>query len=234
MNLYDRLKNNELSEQEEEEVFGALIRRYEEDQLKLRWANILEKEYGLVRPKEKSATIRFAHRRWLWLSIVAACLIGLLFGGINLWLKPSGEQLIAEQLDQIQFISLRSITQPQEELTEVRDEFEAAFQAQNWEQGISLGDQLLANDAVPSNDLLHVAFVNLQLAKYEAAEKLLEELLARNDILSVEAQFYLGVSQLATGNVDVGIATLKKIGPEAGDKYYQRAQKLLSASYSRD
>ncbi|MFK8160890.1 MAG: tetratricopeptide repeat protein [Lewinella sp.] len=234
MNLYDRLKNNDLSEQEEDEVFGVFIRRYEEDQLKLKWAGILKEKYELVRPEEHLRTVPTTRRRWLWPSVAAACLAGLLFVCMNLWLKPSGEQLIAEQIDQVQLIQSRSITQPQGELAEVRDGFETTFQMQDWEEAISLGDRLLAQDAVPSNDLLHVAFVNLQLANYKEAAQLLEELLTRNDILNVEARFYLGVSQLADGNIDAGIVTLEKIGPEAGEKYHQRAQEMLSVSYAKD
>lgn len=231
MNLYDRLKNKDLSEAEEDEIFGSLIRRYEEDQLKLRWASILERKYGVVRPKEDPAIIPIARSKWLWWGIIAACLTGLLFVGINLWLQPNGEQLVAAQIDQVQLISLRSMALPQEDLDKVRNEFTDAFQVQNWEKAIALSDQLLANDFVPSDDLLHSAFVNLQLGRYGEAEKLLEELLARNDILRVEAQFYLGVAQLAAGKIDAGTATLKKIGPEAGEKYHQRAEKLLSIRY---
>lgn len=107
-------------------------------------------------------------------------------------------------------------------------EIEKAYRLQNWNGVITTADRLCLTD---NKSLFLTGIAHMQLKQYAEAGKLFEQVQQNNikkgdDLYRDEAQYYLGLSQLAGHNTNEALKLFKQILADRDHKYYAQVDKI--------
>lgn len=225
MTTSEQLKDPNLSEEEEDAIIGAFVRRYENERLRERWKVKLEKEHGVVREGvKKKAKPAITRRLVLGLIAMAASLLFLLVFLPSLQ-QDNGQELLAAYVSEISLDATRN-TDPNLADSLRRVQFKA-FEAKDFALARSSGQTLVELSDATLEDRFHLALVELKGGQVATAKNQLQALIDEDTLYRAEAQFHLGLALLLEGKMTDGFATLRQLKPTDGGDLYEKAQTLL-------
>ncbi|MEM9526353.1 MAG: tetratricopeptide repeat protein [Bacteroidota bacterium] len=225
MTTSEKLRDPNLSEEEEDAIIGAFVRRYENERLRERWQVKLKKEHGVVR-KEIITTTKPAKIRRLVLGLitVAASLLLLFIFWPSLQ-QQNGQELLAVYVADISLDATRS-TNPDPADSLRRVQF-SAFEAADYALAQSSGEILLQLPEATLEDRFHLALIQLKGGQIDAAKTSLQALIDEDTLYRAEAQFHLGLALLLEGDKTTSLDKLRQIQASDGRELYEKAQTLL-------
>ncbi len=222
-----RLGQSDLPTETSEAILYAGVQSLENSRTREEWAKLLADEHGVHRFPSPTTKKPAVLRRLVY-TLSAAAAILLIVASFFLMGAPSGNELLATELERIEITNTRSLS---EHLAEERQTFYTAFREGEFDLAARAGSAIVADEGANSLDLLNHGLAQLRAEQLPAAAATFAGLLAKDPTYRIEATFYSGVTALKSGKVQRGKDWLRQIPEEQSGKYYDRAAELLSAGW---
>ncbi|MEM6769672.1 MAG: hypothetical protein AAF597_03720 [Bacteroidota bacterium] len=231
MTISEKLKDPDLSPEEEAEIIGAFVRRQKREALGKRWAQKLASEHnvkrsGLQAVGEQSPRTR---RRLLWILPAVAAAILLLVLLLPQLQGPvqSRSDLVAMSIVEAEIPTFRGGAEG--EYAELRAAFARQYNAGDYAAAIQTGTAILADSSAQTADELSLGLAYLNADQHETAAIAFRKLLVTTPKYRTEATFYLALALLKGGQEAEALDLLAGIRSEDGKSWYRKAQAILSA-----
>jgi tetratricopeptide (TPR) repeat protein len=220
----NKLKDPNLSEQEQDAIIGAFVRRHENELLRQRWEEKLVTEHGVSKQfpaRKRSVTIR---KIGIAIMAIAASLL-LFFVVMPQLNQPRGEALLATYISEISIDNTRGTTGT--DVGTLRRRVADAFNDGDYAAAVGAGESLAQlPDALPEDEL-NLGKAYLRNANFERAEQALRGLVEQATDYTTEARYTLALSLLSQRKTTEAVAELRKISAADGAKIYQKARSLI-------
>lgn len=231
MTISEKLKDPDLSPEEESEIIGAFVRRQKREALGQRWAQKLSSEHNVQRSQLRVTDTKTprTRRRLLWiLPAVAAAILLLVL--LLPQLQGSGQtqtELVAMYVAEAEIPSFRG--EAEGDFAELQAAFARQYNAGNYAAAVITGEQLITNLAAQPGDKYSLGLAYLNAGQQETAITTFRELLTTAPKYRTIATFYLALALLDDNQKAEARELLQSIQPEDGNAWYRKAQKVLSA-----
>lgn len=220
----DKLQDPNLSEQEQDAIIGAFVRRHENDRLRQRWEQKLSTEYGVR--KQPSAKVRNATIRKISIAILAVAASLLLFFVVVPQLnQPGGEELLAAYIAEVTIDNSRGTAETEAET--LRRQVADAFNKEDYPAAVTAAERLALMAEARPEDALNLGKSYLLNNDHDAAQRVLRSLIAEATVYTTEARYALSLSLLSQKKTAEALEVLKNIRSADGTRIYQKARSLL-------
>lgn len=226
-----KYKNDQLSDAEQDALFGPLIRsKFEKDQRE-KWSGKLAEEYGVYR---QATPVRQKSRYWL--KVVAA--VGVAATVLLLIFRPfqsDQRENITAMTDRILYEDIFPNYLQRKDANEapeiIRSRASEAYSTENYEEAVRYGLQLRAAGKADVWDEFYLSLSYLYAGDYEQALANLESTAQLsqngNGDFREEIRWFSALAYLKTEQIEKARAYLEQIPPGAWK--YPEAQDLLTA-----
>lgn len=206
-----------LDPQEMEQISNQLINAGLDFQQKEKWAKMLADEHGITRPVP-AKTVRLMPSL---LKIAAGIL--LLIGLYLLWPKGTGTPSLEAQLAlhlEADALPHSDVRKGPSDLEDLQQSFIDAYNAEDYTQAVTLGNQLVQQETTKSNEnLFYLALSHFYLKNYDEARSILAPLqseIPEGRPFRQESAWFLSLAYLKLGEFDKAEPLLKELeGAEA-------------------
>jgi len=220
----NKLQDPNLSEQEQDAIIGAFVRRHENERLRQRWEDKLTTEHGISKQppaKKRKATIR---KIGIALLAVAASLL-VIFVIMPQLNQPTGNELLAAYVSEISIDNSRGTARTDAET--LRQQVANAFSDGNYTGAVSAAESLSQLTEAEPEDALNLGKAYLRSGDFSSAERALNQLLSQPTDYTTEARYTLGLSLLSQQKTAEAVEELKKINATDGANIYRKARALI-------
>lgn len=225
----DKLKDPNLSEDEQDAIIGAFVRQHENDRLRERWTEKLATDHNLTRAKGPVKRKGIVRRMSFVVVAIAATLLLLLAVWPTLATQDQGAELLAAYVTEVNVDGTRGEGDFAEDA--IRSDFLEDFRSGDFNAAVAHGENLLVLPAYTPEDELNLGKAYLRNGQYEKANTIFRGLTNRGGVMDADATYYLGLSLLKKGAVAAGLVELRKITSTDGKRLNEKASKLLKADW---
>lgn len=228
----NKLKDPNLSEEEQDAIIGAFVRQRENQALRKRWVTKLSNEHGVSVPKKQQASSAVIRKITFAVLAIAASLL-LVFALLPALSGPSGEELLASYLDETNIQTSRGGI-ADNTADSLRTVFSTAFFREDYAAAITVGQQLTANPSAVANDTFNLGLSYLKAGDNSSAISSFKALLSTSSDLETEASFYLAVALLQDGKSTEALELLNTIKESDGLTIFNKAQDLINLNWEEN
>lgn len=220
----NKLKDPNLSEQEQDAIIGAFVRRHENERLRKRWEHKLTTDHGISKQppaKKRKAVIR---KISLAIAAIAASLL-FFFTIFPLLDQPGGDELLAVYVSEVSINNTRGGADT--DLEVLRRQVANAYNVSDFSAAVLAAESLVSTADASPEDELNLGKAYLRNGNYAQADQTLRRLIGKATDFTTEARYTLGLSLFSAGKNAAAITELQLIKETDGAKIYRKAQELI-------